>query len=143
MRRWGLIIIMALAGVLLSEGVALAHASARDERTSAHHAGLVEADDPTPGHPAECYRRTNVMSSEMLFEGHLATGWRGASDDRKAFDDTDSDADCCGGTCHSAVGSKGNDRPALHLPSGPGVLAITSVLLGTGQGRLERPPRRA
>lgn len=142
MRLCGMII-MIVIGVVLSTGAALAHVSDHREQTSARQIAVksIEAEDPAPVARAECRWRTNVTSSEMLFEAHFGTGQRDARVDGKALDDSNLDDDCCGTTCHAAVGDKGNDKVALRRPSSPAVLVVASVLLGADQGRLERPPR--
>lgn len=138
------VIIVALASVLLLQGVALAHGSGHHDRAQAplKTSMLAETEIESPSYAGDCRRPIIATVSEMMFDVASGTGAQDVGGDWNARDDREPNDDCCGVACHAVVGGRGDDRLASHLPSSPIVLTGASELLGIKQRRLERPPRR-
>jgi hypothetical protein len=137
------VIIVAMTSVLLFQGVALAHTSGYD-RAQVHHktSKSPEGEAAPSTHPGECRRPTVDMPSAVMADVPPGVDKPDPASDWNGRDNWDSNDDCCGVACHAAVEGKGDDRLASPPPMSPVALSGMSELLGTRQGRLERPPRR-
>lgn len=102
------VMIVAMASVLLFQGVALAHGAAHHDRAQAplKTSTLTETESESPNYTGDCHRRMIAAVSEMMFDVASATGAHDVVGDWNARDDREPNDDCCGVACHAVVGGR-------------------------------------
>lgn len=132
-----------LASILLLGHLVLAHVSLQGDHghDSQHTTELSQSKALKPTAVMECHNQVRTSSAPVAFFDAFQVNGHEATLDHNACEGIELDADCCGVSCHAAIGNRGIRSPTGCLPSLALEAARTTILDGRSQGPLERPPR--